>query len=553
MLSRRALAVLALSAAALALCANLAFDATVDLRPVMPEADGVHPVRAFEALATAYAPGGGFRDKYPPLGSVLFGLAVVTVDPAFAADTRGLTSRPEGERRAALWDLRDRIAPALAAERWLSRAAACACAAVLALLAAATARRAGADARAAWLAGLLAAAALGLSYPFLYHGSTTNVDAFALLAGLLALHASCGRRWIAAAVGAAVATAIKDPCFVLGPLVIGGALLDGSAPGERGRAVRRAAVAAVAGLLAYALLAGALTAPGAWREHVAYLSRGGVSSVDRIDHGQPGQWLGLLWRCLDLAAGAIGWTGVALGAAGLLRLRSADRAGFRMLAGVIVLTLLLFVLPIGFVYTRFLLLPLAALLVGAALVLASLVVRAAGRAGGASPGRRAPAAAALVLVTLAALLVDRRVADWQRVTAASPDARRLAADALPGLLPEGSRLALFADEREHAVPLDVRRWPMQVYGLLEAEARLGAWVSGAAPDPPDALLWMSFPVDRTSGRPQEPFVPPRVGDKVGGLYEVAAVWGAPTGAVPERALAVRPMVTLLRRVASGGR
>jgi hypothetical protein len=35
---------------------------------------------------------------------------------------------------------------------------------------------------------------------------------------------------------------------------------------------------------------------------------------------------------------------------------------------------------------------------------------------------------------------------------------------------------------------------------------------------------------------------------------VTTVWGAPTGAVPERALAVRPMVTLLRRAgASGGR
>ena len=540
MLSRRALAVLALLAASAALLANLAFDATVDLRPVMPEADGVHPVRAVEALQAAYAPGGGFLDKYPPLGSALFGLVVLAVDRDFAADTRGLTSRPEDERRAALWDLRDRIAPALSAERWLSRVAACACAAVLALLAAATARRAGGSAGEAFVAGLLAAVALALSYPLLYYGSTTNVDALALLAGLLALQAACGRRWIAAALWAAVSTAIKDPAFVLGPLVIACALLDRA---DEGRARwRRAGLAAAGGLLAFALLAGALTGPGVWREHVAYLVAGGVSTVDRIDHGRPGQWLALLARCLDLSAGAIGWTGLALGVAGLLRLRAADRLSFRVLAGVVALTLLLFVLPVGFVYTRFLLLPLAALLVGAALVLARLAAR------------RGPALAVLAIVLLVALLVDRRVADWPRVIAGSPDARRLAADALPGLVPDGARLALFADEREHAVPIDVRRWPLRVFGLLEGEPRLGAWVAGREPDPPDALLWMTFPVDRTSGLPQDPFVPPRVGDKVGGLYEVAAVWGAPTGAVPERALAVRPMVTLLRRAdARGGR
>ena len=542
MLSRRALAGLALLAASLALLSSLAFDATVDLRPVMPEADGVHPVRAVEALRSAYAPGGGFLDKYPPLGSALFGLVVLAVDRDLAADTSGLTSRPEGERRAALWDLRDRIAPALSAERWLSRAAACACAAVLALLAAATARRAGAGARESFGAGLLAAAALGLSYPLLYYGSTTNVDALALLAGLLALHAACSRRWIAAALWAAAATAIKDPAFVLGPLVVGCALLDRDGAGEDRARWRRAGLAAAAGALAFALLAGALTGPGVWREHLAYLFAGGVGSVDRIDHARPGQWLALLARCLDLSAGAIGWTGLVLGAAGLLRLRAADRLSFRVLAGVVLLTLLLFVLPVGFVYTRFLLLPLAALLVGAALLLARLAAR------------RGPALVALALVVLAALLVDRRTADWPRVIAGSPDARRLAADALPGLVPEGASLALFADEREHAVPVDVRRWPLRVFGLAEAEPRLGAWVAGREPDPPEFILWMTFPVDRTSGLPQDPFVPPRVGDRVGGLYAVAAVWGAPTGATPERALAVRPMVTLLRRAdARGGR
>src|SRR5215510_12469984 len=58
-----------------------------DLRPNMPEVDGVHPARALVALHDAYAPGVGFLDKYPPLGSFLFGLA------AAAGDVRGLSEQ----------------------------------------------------------------------------------------------------------------------------------------------------------------------------------------------------------------------------------------------------------------------------------------------------------------------------------------------------------------------------------------------------------------------------------------------------------------------------
>ena len=51
-----------------------------DLRPNMPEVDGVHPARALVALHDAYTPGVGFLDKYPPLGSFLFGLAAAAGD-----------------------------------------------------------------------------------------------------------------------------------------------------------------------------------------------------------------------------------------------------------------------------------------------------------------------------------------------------------------------------------------------------------------------------------------------------------------------------------------
>src|SRR5262245_65114695 len=95
-----------------------------DLRPVMPEPDGVHPVRAILALRTAYAPGGGFLDKYPPLGSFLLGLAVVAGGaPGLRAQAEAIASAPAELRRTALWELRDEIAAALARERWLSRLA----------------------------------------------------------------------------------------------------------------------------------------------------------------------------------------------------------------------------------------------------------------------------------------------------------------------------------------------------------------------------------------------------------------------------------------------
>jgi hypothetical protein len=67
-----------------------ALDAVPDLSPVMPEVDGVHPARAAEALREAYAPGGGFPDKYPPLASALMGLAGAVVDPAFGTDSADL-------------------------------------------------------------------------------------------------------------------------------------------------------------------------------------------------------------------------------------------------------------------------------------------------------------------------------------------------------------------------------------------------------------------------------------------------------------------------------
>src|SRR5262249_27704591 len=157
--------------------------------------------------------------------------------------------------------------------------------------------------------------------------------------------------WTGVALGLAVA--IKDPAYAIAP-VLGLACWFA---GPAGRA-RRMATWTAAAVLTYAVAAGALTAPTVWWQHVSYLLSGGVAGVDRIDHGRLGDWWLLARHAAVLSASAIGWTGLLLGVAGLWRLRSRSPATARLLAGSAGATVLLFVLPAGFVFVRFLLLPL---------------------------------------------------------------------------------------------------------------------------------------------------------------------------------------------------
>ncbi|MBM3985960.1 MAG: hypothetical protein FJ296_09790, partial [Planctomycetes bacterium] len=102
----RTLALALAAVVAAALSAALAMTPP-DLRPVMPEVDGAHPLRALQALDTAFVPGAGFLDKYPPLGSFLFGLAVVSGDDGSLRRAVGpVLAASEPERRALLWPLR---------------------------------------------------------------------------------------------------------------------------------------------------------------------------------------------------------------------------------------------------------------------------------------------------------------------------------------------------------------------------------------------------------------------------------------------------------------
>jgi hypothetical protein len=107
---------------------------------------------------------------------------------------------------------------------------------------------------------------------------------------------------------------------------------------------------------------------------------------------------------------------------------------------------------------------------------------------------------------------------------------------------------LFADEREHGPAIDPERWVLDVRGLDATGTSLMAWRDAPLGERPAALLFMSFDNELPTGRETPDPPNPAVGDRLGGIYEVAAVVGARTGAVPERTLAVRPTITLLLRM-----
>ena len=547
----RATAGWSLLAGVLAVAASLHWNGVPDLGPIMPELDGVHPVRAAQALATAYAPGGGFIDKYPALGSFAMGAAGALVDPAFGADAGGPAVLPDPARRAALWPLRERMLAVLAAQRWLSRVAMGLSAALLAALTlgllrswprprAATGRAAAAvDVAAA----LVASVGFACSYPALYYADTTNVDALALLFGLGAVALAGRGRWIGAAVAVALAAAVKDPAAVLAVVVFAGCWLD-PRPGRAPRVL----AAAAAGLLVYGFASGAFTGPASWVQHLRLLT-GGALGVDRIDHARPGEWLSLLAYVARLLGGAIGAPAVLLGLAGLgLLLMRQRRLGW-VLSGALLATVLLFVLPVGFVYVRFLLLPLAVLCVGAGVALAAAAHAALARLPGAGSGAASALGVAVVLAGALLLVgLQPRVADYHRFVVTAPDARALAAAAVPAYAPDGAPLVLFADGREHGPPLDPGRWPLQVEGHGAAPHWLGQWELTPQPERPAVLLWMLFPLDRPSGGASQQDLPTKVGTRFHGIYELAEAWPVREDSPPLHSLTIRPEIMLWKRL-----
>ena len=505
-----------------------------DLRPVAPEVDGVHPVRALEALATAFVPGRGFLDKYPPLPSVLFGLAAAAAQPGLAAATVGLVDLPERERAQRLWALRNPLAGALSAERLVSLLAMALAAALVARLGAELSRRAGASPSAAMLGATVAGVAFASSVTARYYAGTANVDALALLASLLCIERLVAGRFVAAALAAALATACKDPAFVLGPVVLVAAWREGLPEPARRRQV---VACALAGLVAFALFSGALTSPATFAAHARYLVAGGVAGVDAVDKSSLTGWGRFAGHVLALFPGAAGWATTALGVIGLAACPARERS---VLLLAIAVTLAGFVAAVGFAYPRFVLLPQALLAAAAGVAVACGPWRAL-------PGTRPRRLVRIAVLGLLAFDLGGLVARTDVVLDPARDPRALFAAAVAERLPEGGRLVLFAEHREHGPPLDPTRWDVTVLGLAEAESQLAAW--RAAPGQrPDLLGVLSFPTDLPSGAPSPPHLPPKPGERLGGQFEVREVFGAPTGAWVERQMAVRPTLSLLAPV-----
>lgn len=511
------------------------------LGPIMAEVDGVHPVRAVTALQTAYQPGEGYRDKYPPLGSVLFGWVGRMADPGFVEMSINVEDLPPNERRVALWDLSKGLEQWLRAERLLSRLAMAAAVALIAGLGCAWSLASGHRASSACASGLLGAACFGVGNAALYYGATTNVDSLSLLTGLgcVALAAS-GRTGLGAGV-LGLAISIKDPNFVLLPVVLGLSFSWGG----WGR-LRRDLLAVS---FVYALAAGALTGPEVWWEHLGYLVTGGVVEVDRIDHAQPLEWGRLLLFTARLLVEGLGLACLLLA---LLACRAAwsekineGRAWALAVSGTLASTLILFIFPVGFVYPRFLLLPLALCAVAGAVGLSSLLER-----------RNHFAIGHCVLALLLGFFLSTRgfpvfmgAVDIAAGLHNGVDPRQEMVAHVEEAVPFGGALILFADEREHGPPLDPRRWNISVRGLNELETSFSRW-RDARQARPDAVVIMTFPNDSPSGGGALTGPPVSVGETVAGVFQVAKVVGQPRGDVAERRFALRPTLTLL--LAEGG-
>jgi len=519
-----------------------------DMSPVMPEADGVHPVLAAMTFHSGYAFGEGVVQKYPPLGGFLMGVAVHLIDPGFYDEIKSLMDLPENERRLKQWNLRNRIAPLIEVSRWITRLVMAMAMGLLAMAAAQVSFRLGAKPNVALSCGLICIVTFGASYPVLYYGSTTNVDAYALAPSLAMLLFAMRRCWWAAAAAAGLAAAAKDPYYAPGLALVVFALFD------KGQSrLKRLLTIGASGIVVYLICAGALTDPVLWLEHIKYLFKGGVDTVPRIDPTEIGQWgqliaygMRLVW---ESQGAVICITGIAgLGVLGLKNFRSAA-----LLIGIIFGVWILFILPVRFVYLRFLLLPMAVISIGAAALLAYIVTRVMSKI-------KKPWVEVAVVLTIATAwwLVQHRdlMSDcpppnparyYVKQILGGAEPRIEAAEAVSKMALPGDSIVLIADQKRHGPPLDPVKFNVEEVGLYQAESCLAKWLKAQVNERPAWVLIMSFPVDNCTGGSSSKFALPEKGKRLGGIYKVREIFGEPSGHIVERAVVVRPMIALLQR------
>lgn len=527
-----------------ALCGALFWVVVTAVGPRLPqlegtiaEVDGVFPLRAVEAWHDAYAPGAGFLDKYPAFPSWLAGAWLALVESEFVDAAEPLVGLRTAEDRVHSVGLEPAHGRAVDAIRALSTAATAAVVALVAGLGVAWSVRAGVPRAVAWGASAVTAALFAASNVTLYHALSTNVDALVVALSLGAVALLAARRprvlWSAPLVGLAVAT--KDPAYAIGAVMFVVAWRQGGP--------RRALGATGIALAVYAVATGAVVNPGAFADHARYLVSGGVDTVPRIDPTSPAAWWRLASHVVTLTAWSLGRLVPLAALAGLVLLatRRGTSTSAAWAAGLAVAApLMLFVAPVRFVYARFLFVPYAVAAALAAVALGLLAEWAGWRW-----------RALVVVAAAAAVGVDgERLGLFDlaagRVTQTSP--RRDAAAFVERVVPEGGRVVIFSSATHHPPPIDPRARRVELHAL-DAPARLLPTYRDAPPAArPDALVFMTFTMDPPTGEAApRPEVQP-VGKRVAGVYEVAAVFGAPLGRAAERVLPVRPLVTVLTRV-----
>ncbi len=512
------------------------------LAGTIAEVDGVFPLRAIEAWETAYAPGQGFHDKYPPLASWFAGGLLVLLEPDFVDAAQPYLGMYEAADRVNTVTLEPQHAAATRLIRMVSTVAMAWVVAVLAGCAASWAQRLGASRATAFGAAFIAAGAFGASNVVLYHALSTNVDALVLALSVtaVALLARETPRVFAAAICVGLAVATKDPAYVLGIVLF--------VAGWRSHGPLRALAATLVAFGVYAVASGMVVNFETWKLHVAYIVSSGVDTVPRFEPTSMTGWLQLARHIATTTAISIGHVVPLAGLAGLvLAVRAARRDGeaaSTMRAWVVLLALLapvvFFVLPIRFAFSRFLLLPYAMMTVMAAVAIARTAELAGWRG-------RLPACLALAAVVV---LDGERTGAFDiaagRVLHESP--RNAAAAFTQGIIPEGSHVVVLAAAAHHPPPIDPIRWHVDPVGLEAMPFRLMRFRALPVDKRPEAVLIMDFSMDAPSGAAQPRPEPPPIGHHLEGMYEVMGVFGYPLGRAAERTLPVRPVVTVLKRL-----
>jgi dolichyl-phosphate-mannose-protein mannosyltransferase len=227
--------------------------------------------------------------------------------------------------------------------------------------------RCGREAEGEW-AGVLAAAVLGLSVPFVYYAKMANLDlpylfwfALSLAFFLRALREARPADFAAFGLSAAFAVATKDQAFALYVFTVPVLVWEiqerrrGDGAGGSLLADRRLLLLA-AGLAAYLLLSGLAFDPAGWTDHVRLIV-GPASTSFRMFGAGAGGRLELLWQTARHLLFVMGGPALAAAGAGLV-LALGDRSRHRPLLATLaapVSYVVFFLLVVLYVYDRFLL------------------------------------------------------------------------------------------------------------------------------------------------------------------------------------------------------